>query len=479
MKMFSSNSRILHVFIVISILFSLLIASLTWFELHGKTPLMTSTYNKRLQAEENEVLRGSILDANGEILAFTKEDKDVQSRIYPFKNLYTHIIGYDSETYGKTLLEAKYNDDLLGRGVYGLIGKAESLISGEKRTGNSLHLTIDHALQQTCRKLLGKSSGAIVAINPKTGQILAMVSTPDFDPNDNQLSEKWEAMTQDITSPFLPRATKGLYPPGSTFKVVTAIAAIEKGLEDTTFNDAGTIVIDGKTFANYGGKAHGELDLTSAMTVSSNVYFSQLGGLIGAKDLITNAENAGIDKNFDFDLSMTKSRIGSPDMGKTELAATAIGQGKLMVTPLQMAMITAGIANEGIIMKPYLLNSISDASNNILGTTQPEKLYRLTDLATALDLTNMMVEVVKSGTGRKAQIGGTTVAGKTGTAQNEKSSLGDGYDHAWFIGFAPASNPQIAVSVILEYQGKGGGQAAAPIARLVMAEWLNSQLLKQ
>ncbi len=472
MKMDSTNRRVLHVFIAIGLLFASMAGSLTWFELWGKTSIMTSSFNRRLQAEEAQILRGSILDRSGKIVAQTTEKDGVKTRVYPFKNLYTHVIGYNSQTYGKTLIEARYNDALLGLDAMELIDRAKNLISGEKRVGNNLNLTIDNVLQKKARDLLGKSRGAVVALNPKTGEVLAMVSTPDFDPNEGKLEEKWPVLVEDENSPLMPRAVMGLYPPGSTFKVVTAAAAIEAGLGDTTFDDKGSVVIDGKTFSNHSGKVYGEIAMPKALAVSSNVYFSQLADLIGAKNLTEKAAEAGIGNDFPFDIPLTASRIGGPEMGKTELAATGIGQGKLMVTPLQMALISAGIANGGVIMKPYLVGGTSDEGGKVLKTTKPQSLYTFTDPDTADILTDMMVGVVKSGTGTKARISGTTVAGKTGTAQNEKSAQGEGFDHAWFIGFAPAEDTEIAVAVILEYQGKGGGQAAAPIAGKVMSTWL-------
>lgn len=479
MKMESVNSRILHAFIAIGLLFACLVGTLTWFELWGKTPIMKSTYNRRLLAAEEQIKRGSILDRQGTVLAASEGKEGMRKRVYPFKNLYAHVIGYDSLTYGKTLLEARYNDALLGHSGLEIIGKVESLISGEERVGNNLILTVDNSLQKKARELMGKHRGAIVALNPKTGAILAMVSTPDYNPNGTSMEENWAGLTEDEKSPLLPRAVMGLYPPGSTFKVVTAAAALENGLADTAFEDAGSTVIDGKTISNHSGKAYGQLDMTKALAVSSNVYFAQLADLLGAKALTAKAEAAGFGDAPALDLPLTKSRIGTPDMGKTELAATGIGQGRLMATPLQMAMVSAGIANDGVIMKPYLVNAISDSTGKVLKTTRPQSLYQFTDTATADALTEMMISVVKSGTGTKARISGTPVAGKTGTAQNEKSSQGEGFDHAWFIGFAPAEDPQIAIAVILEYQGKGGGQAAAPIAGKVMGAWLKGKGQKQ
>lgn len=475
MKMDSVNSRILHVFIAMGVLFAGLILMMTWFELWGKNAVMSSSFNRRLMAEEAQILRGSVLDRNDTVLALSEGAEGARVRVYPYGNLYAHVLGYDSLTYGKTLLEARYNDALLGRDGLTLINRVGSLISGDRQVGHSLTLTLDHALQKKARELLGGSRGAVVALDPATGEVLAMVSTPDYDPNGDRLEERWPALIEDENSPLLPRAVMGLYPPGSTFKVVTAAAALEKGLGDRVMEDPGSIVIDGKTVSNAGGKAYGEIDMARALAVSSNVYFAKLAEELGAPALTAQAGRAGIGSRLAFDIPASESRMGSAEMGQTELAATGIGQGKLLVTPLQMALLSAGIANDGVIMKPYLVSGVTDASGRMLKGARQEVLHTFTDPATAGALTDMMTGVVKSGTGTRAKISGIAVAGKTGTAQNEKSSQGEGFDHAWFIGFAPAENPRIAVAVLLEYQGKGGGQAAAPIAGKLMSAYLKGK----
>ena len=456
-----------------NVLFLSLIVYMSYFELYGKEPIMANNYNRRLKANEEGIIRGQIFDRNGEVLAVTNVVDGVSARSYPYKKLYSHLIGYNSNIYGKTLLEAQYNDTLLGIDALGLIGNTMSLVTGEEKTGNNLILTIDHELQSRARELLGDNRGAVVAINPKTGEILAMVSTPDFNPNESALEENWAELSTNENSPLLPRAVLGIYPPGSTFKVVTAVSAIEENLDDFVADDTGMVVIDGKTFSNAYNKAYGELNMTSAMAFSSNVYFSKLSEVLDPKALVKTAENAGLNKNFNFDIPVKKSSINTDIESKTEFAATTIGQGKLLVTPLQMALICSGIANDGVIMKPYLVKDISNKTNLILSTTTQKELYTFTDPKTANLVTDMMIEVVRSGTGKKAALSGVVVAGKTGTAQNEKSSQGKGNDHAWFIGFAPAYAPEIAIAVIVENQAKDGGQIAAPIARKIMSQWIN------
>jgi peptidoglycan glycosyltransferase len=445
---------------------------MSYFELYGKEPIMANNYNRRLKAHEEGIVRGQIFDRNGEVLAVTKGVDGASVRSYPYKRLYAHIIGYNSNIYGKTLLEAQFNDTLLGINALGLLGNTVSLVTGEEKTGNNLNLTIDHNLQALARELMGDNRGAIVAINPKTGEILAMVSTPDYNPNETSLEENWANLSTNENSPLLPRAVVGLYPPGSTFKVVTAVAAIKEGLIDFEFEDTGSVVIDGKTFSNVNNKAYGALNMTTAMAYSSNVYFSKLSEVLDSDALVKTAENAGINNNFSFDMPLKKSSINREINSKTEFAATVIGQGKLLVTPLQMALISAGIANDGVIMKPYLVKSISDKNGTILTSTLSKKLYNFTDSKTAELVKDMMIEVVRNGTGTRAAISDVVVAGKTGTAQNEKSSQGGGNDHAWFIGFAPASDPEIAIAVILENQSRDGGQVAAPIARKIMSQWI-------
>lgn len=473
MKMDSVNSRMLQVFVFIGILFAALALTMTGFELWGKSEVMNSSYNRRITDEEASTLRGSIVDRQGTVLAFSEGEQGERKRIYPFGNMYAHVIGYSTKNYGKSLLEAKYNEVLLGGGTPELIERVEGLLTKDGKTGSTLALTLDNRLQEKARTLLGDSKGAIVAIDPKTGAILALASSPDFDPNEGVMEEQWGTLVENDDSPLLPRSVMGLYPPGSTFKVVTAAAAIENGLADFTCDDQGVVNVDGKDIRNYGSKAYGELDMEGAIRISSNVYFAQLAERLGAEAIIHRAEQAGFGSEIPFDLPVAPSRVGGSAMGRTELAATAMGQGKLMVTPLQMALVSAGIANDGIIMKPYLVKGVADSGGKNIFSNQPQKLYTFCKPETAAMLNEMMQAVVAEGTGKKAAVKGVQVAGKTGTAQNEKSAQGDGFDHAWFIGFAPAENPEIAVAVILENKGSGGGQSAAPLAGKLIKAWLS------
>lgn len=461
---YREGTRFIIVLCVIGFLFLSVIGYLTYLELWGKQKFMDNAYNQRQWAQEEKVLRGEIYDRDGERLAYSEyEGENSQKRIYPYKNLYSHVIGYNSRVYGKSGLELAFNKNLSGtKGVAGIT------LSGEK-TGDTVELTLSHRLQTRARDLLGKNNGAVVAIEPKTGEILCLYGYPDFDPNDNYLRENWDKLTGDEEAPFLPRALSGLYTPGSVMKVITACAAIENGLSDFTYEDKGEIEVDGKTFKNSRGKAHGEIDLEKALTVSSNAGFIALSELLGEKSLKEYAGKFRFDEKIELELSAETPKFGyDKKMSKTELASAAIGQGKILTTPLHMAVVCATVANKGVVMKPYIVEK-AVASNGITTYNgKSEIISRAIAPSTAALVTEYMKSVVESGTGTGAKLSNVSVAGKTGTAET-----GDGLnDHSWFIGFAPADNPTIAVAVVLEHGGYGGGASAAPIAREIIKTWL-------
>lgn len=463
------NKRIISVLVVMSVLFLSLFVYLTYFTLFKADSLVSSNYNRRLWEKEDSVLRGSIFDRNGITIAKSEIGSDGnQKRIYPYGSLYTHVVGYNTRSYGKTNLELSFNDYLL---------RTESLTeiiqygidSGETKRGCDLVTTVDHDLMETAKAAMKGKNGAVVAVNPKTGEVLCAYSNPSFDPNADALTENWADLSVDEDSPFLPRATKGLYAPGSTFKIVTASAAIEAGMENYTVDDEGSTKIDGRIFQNSGGKAYGEIDLQQGFKYSSNVMFSQLGVELGAERLKKSAESFMITKKIPFDIETSAIEWGYSDMSETELASVGIGQGKLLTTPLNMAMVAAAIGNKGVMMKPYLVQRAVSPNGVVVYENEPEALTRVTSTATAEKISEYMLACVDSGTGANARIRGVEVAGKTGTAQNER----EGRDHAWFVGFAPKDDPQIAVAVIQEYSGSSGGAACAPIAKSIMQQWLN------
>ncbi len=469
------NKRIIHLLVAMCFIFLTLMVYLTYFEIFTSGKIETNSYNRRQWLKEDSTKRGNIYDRNGVILAESKKTETGWERVYPYGELYSHIIGYNSEIYGRTLIEEKFNSYLLNINEFkSVVSLDDSLLKGEK-SGNNLYLTIDNKLQKLASDLMGEKKGAVVVMDPKTGGILAMVSKPGFNPNSTELANSWKELADSGDSPFLPRATQGLYAPGSTFKVVMAAAALENGLGNITFNDKGTVRIDGKEFSNSSKKAYGTVDLQKALTVSSNVAFSQIGVRLGSKAIKDLASKIGMGQSIPFDIPVNKSVFPYNGMEKTDMAAVGIGQGKILVTPLHMAMIASCIANKGIMIKPVMVTRAVDTEGKELKVWGTEKLYNAITADAAEKVKNMMVNVVKEGTGKNAAISGVTVAGKTGTAENELTSKGENKEHAWFIGFAPAENPQVAVAVIVEYSGSSGGTIAAPIAGKLMEACLKRE----
>lgn len=454
------NKRIIRILVVVSVMFLSLVTYLLYFNMFRAEDVAGNPYNKRQWEDEKFVKRGSIYDCDGEVLAETVIDGDTRIRKYPKGNLYSHIIGYHSKVYGKSQLEMKYDRELLGKGDI-------SISFNEMRSGYDLNLTIDNDLQKYAYEKLAKRNGAIVALEPSTGKILAMVSYPDFNPSAQSLEDSWKYIVEREDSPLLSRATNGLYPPGSTYKIATASLAFSAGYSSKTFNDEGVFELDGLKVENYGGKSYGEISLRDAFKYSSNAVFCSLGYELGAENVLTQAESFGINKEFETDIPVSKSRIEYRKMHDADAALVSIGQGQLLMTPLQVAMMGAAVANGGKIMKPYLVDKITASSGVVIGSAKPQTLYQPISPVCADYLNDLMVDVVASGTGRSAAISGITVAGKTGTAENETDR-----DHAWFVGYAPAENPQIVVAVLLENDGGAGGTNAAPIARSVISKYL-------
>lgn len=452
------NKRIIRVLVAIALLFLALASYLLWFNMFRADEVYTNSYNQRQWESERRVKRGNIYSSDGVLLAETKVDGDLRIRNYPRGRLYSHVIGYSSQIYGKTQLEMSHDADLIGKDNIGI-----SL--NDLAPGNDLHLTILDDLQEYAYDQLDGRNGAIVAIEPTTGQILAMVSLPDFDPN--TIEQDWVDIMENKNSPFLARATQGLYPPGSTYKIVTSAAVYENGRTTETFDDPGVFKQGDVEVSNYGGEVFGSIDIKTAFEESSNYVFCTLGYEMGAESVKSEAEKFGVNKSFDFDIPVSKSEIQYDRMTDLDGALVSIGQGGLVMTPLHVAMMGAAIANGGKMMKPYLVEMVTTESGTVIGQTRPSALYDSVGPACAAYVEDMMIGVVEDGTGTTAQIDGITVAGKTGTAETES-----GEDHAWFVGYAPADNPTICVAVVLENNGTPGGRTAAPIARNIMRRFL-------
>ncbi|QEK12826.1 penicillin-binding protein A [Crassaminicella thermophila] len=460
------SRRIVKVLIVFCAMFISLVMYLSYFEIFQASKIVKNSYNKRQWVNEEYVLRGIIADRNGKTLASSEKIEGNQIRHYKFGRLYSHIIGYSFKEYGKAGLEASYNKELLNINENPIKEITEKII-GPKEEGNHLILSIDHELQSYAEKLMRGKKGAIVLMNPKNGEIYAMVSKPDFDPS--KIKENWAEITEEKDSPLLNRATMGLYTPGSIFKIITATAALKDKNIDKTFKCRGSVNIDGYMLRDYKEISHGKVDLKKALVVSCNVAFSQIGLQLGEEKLKNAAEKYMFNKIIPFDLKIKKSIFpNKKNMSNPELGATAIGQGEILVNPLNMAMVASAIANDGKMMKPIIVKEVINPEGRTIKINRTELLSKVCSKKIADELKDMMIDVVKEGTGKNARIKNVEVAGKTGTAENESKK-----EHAWFIGFAPAYNPKVAIAVVLENIGSTGGKSAAPIARDIMVAALN------
>ncbi len=472
------NIKLLLVFF--SLCFFGIIVYLTYFSYYKASSIVKDVANPRIRAEEEDVLRGSILDSDGNKIAYSKKTEDgKQKRIYNNGEAFAHILGYNSYVYGKTGMELAYNDILQGKGYGGdilqvIFQGVKSGFGSIERSGYDIYLSIDKDAQDTAYKMLGDDKGAVAAINTKTGEIIAMVSKPSFDPG--LIDTKFDEYNSDTNgTPFVNRAAQGYYTPGSVFKIVTAAAALEKNpkVAQEIFNCNGRLEIGTYTLTEQGGAVHGKVTLKDAFRVSCNTTFGQIGIDLGYDALENMAEkfmfNKEIKVNDIYDSINIKSgniKIDNKNM-KALIAQDAIGQHGVTTNPLHMALVTSAIANNGVMMKPYIVKEIKDKNGNVIEKGKSEKLETVVSTETAGLIKEYMVGVVKSGTGTRAKISGITVGGKTGSAENENQVE----TNSWFTAFAPAEDPQIAVAVIVE-EGGVGGKRAAEIAREVIKAYL-------
>lgn len=436
-------------------LYLILIFNLIYINQFQSDMLTTHHKNRRIWEIEAETIRGGIFDRNGEILAETTKSS---TRSYPQGKSVAHLVGYSSSRLGKTGLEDKYDSYLLGTiGTQKYINYFRRL-TGKSPEGHNLVLTLDLNMQKKAFDMMSGRRGAVVAINPQNGEVLALVSSPSFNPN--ILQESWNSLTNNENSPLLNRAVQGVYPPGSVLKILVAGTALEYNPNYwyKTFENPGYLEINGRRI--HDTTVRTKLNMEEGLAISSNTLFGQLALELGSEYLIQEFEKAYFNKSIPFDLPVKRSTVPkASQLSENGLAELGIGQGKTLITPFHMALITATIANKGIMYKPYLVDKIVSPEGSVIEQAKTSELARPFNVETARLVTEGMVSVVEQGYGKNAQIPGVSVAGKTGSAENPQ-----GISHAWFVGFAPAENPQIAVAVVLENQGAGGTHAA-PIAR--------------
>lgn len=440
------------------LIFVSLIAYVIYFDAAKSDEFINSPYNTRQDTFADRVVRGEILSADGKVLAQTQIDEmGNETRVYPYANTFAHVVGYD--TNGKSGLESEANFLLLSSHSF-FLDQLKNEFLGRKNTGDTVISTLNASLQTAAYDALGDRNGAVIAIEPSTGKILAMVSKPDFDPN--TLQENWDYLISDETnSSLLNRAANGQYPPGSTFKTVTSLAYYRKygTFEKYAFLCQGSITKEDHTIRCYNGTVHGQEDFYTAFANSCNSAFADIGVDLGGKLLRETAEDLLFNQNLP--LSSSKSSVFSLDgnSGIPLTMQTAIGQGNTLVSPLHMALITAGIANGGVLMKPYLISQVQNDSKEVVKKERPHVYKRLMSENEANLMGKLMRTVVERGTASSLSGRAYTVAGKTGSAEFNEN----GASHSWFIGYYNADDPELVVAVIVEGGGTGS-EAAVPIA---------------
>ena len=478
------NSPIRRLSTVVAMLFTALLISTTYIQFVQAKSLQDRPENRRTLLANYARERGQIL-VGGTPIAKSTATKDELKwlRTYPGGDRYSHVTGYYSFTYGAGGgVEGAENDLLSGSSDKLFYRRVSDILTGKEPSGASVELTINAKAQAAADKALGNQRGAVVALDPSTGEVLALVSHPNYDPgtlsshDTDKVVAAWKKLNADPTQPMVDRAIAGnLYPPGSTFKVVTAAAALESGKFTEESVIPGPAVLDlPQTDSDLPNDFKGacgpnnKTTLTHALEISCNTAFGWLGMQVGADDFRAQAAKFGMGDRLQIPMSVTPSSVPA-ELNQPQLAQSAIGQYDVRVTPLQVAMISAAIANNGVVMRPHLVRKVTSSDLEVIDEPPPEQLSQAISGDTASALTRMMEAVVKSGTGRAAQISGIDVAGKTGTAQH---ALGKP-PHAWFTGFAPSNQPRVAVAVVVEDGGNAGneaagGRVAAPIAKAVM-----------
>ncbi|MFA9431646.1 peptidoglycan D,D-transpeptidase FtsI family protein [Egicoccus sp. AB-alg2] len=461
------------------LLFGVLFVNLNLIALVQADDLANHPANRRLLIREYQIERGAIVVGEEAIARSLETEGDLRYlREYPGGELYGHLTGYYSFILGRSGLEAAMNEDLIGQPLEVLAQNLGDLLFTRDRAGNTIELSIVPEAQQAAADALEGRIGAVVALDPRSGAVLASYANPSFDPGPLSthdaaaIREAWEPLRDDPERPLVNRAIAETYPPGSTFKLVTAAAGLENGLSpETAFPDEGTYDVPqtASDIGNFGGGdcADGDtVSLADAMRVSCNTVFARLGVELGDEELIGMAERFGFNRQPPYELTVARSAIPK-SMDPPSTAQSAIGQRDVRATPMQMALVAAALANGGQLLQPHVVAAVRDPSGRLLretGTrTWNEGRFdsQVVDETVADQLRDMMIDVVEDGTGTRAQIDGVTVGGKTGTAQT------GGAPTVWFVGFA---EDEVAVAVVLPQAGDDatGGQVAAPIARAVM-----------
>jgi peptidoglycan glycosyltransferase len=474
------NGQIGRLFAAIVVLFALLVAFTSRWSVFEAKSLQDQTANKRPLLEAQRIPRGIVYAGDGGKLAVNRRTGNHETlryfRTYPQGGLFSHALGYAYISRGSAGLERSYNRELTGQE-----NEFKSLIdsfSGGTKEGDDLHTTLDPDAQREALNALAGRRGSIVALDPRNGAIKVMASFPDYDPN--EIPKRYAQLNEDPSSPLFNRATQARYPPGSTFKVVTAAAALDSGkyTPESIINGKNNVLISGVPLQNFGGEDPGPVSLTDALTHSVNTVFGQIGERLGKGTMYKYMRRFGFNSKLGLDLPSSEITPSGVFKGQRLLGAddsvdigrVAIGQERLQVTPLQMAQVAAGVGNHGKLMKPHVGDRVVAPDGSVRDRIGPDEFSTVMSSKSADQLATMMGNVVESGTGTAAQIPGVQVAGKTGTAQVP------GATQAWFIAFAPLKDPTVAIAVTIERsdQSLTGGEVAAPLAKQVMESLLRT-----
>lgn len=457
------------------ILFLALMAYLVYFNVVRAKTIVNSPYNERQNNFAEQVVRGTITDRNGIVLAETQVAEDgTETRVYPFGSIFAHVVGYSSQDYGKSGLEASENFNLLTSNAF-FVEKIKNEFQDKKHMGDTVVTTLDASLQQAASQAMGQNKGAVVIMEASTGKILTMFSNPSFDPN--QIGYEWEYLnTDEDNSPLLNRATQGAYAPGSTFKIVTALEFMREydNYEDYRYDCHGSINYGETTINCFNSTVHGTQDLRSSIANSCNASFANIGLTLDKPSFRKTAEDLLFNKKLPCTMDYTKSSFAvDKNTDEAEIMMTAMGQGKTLVSPYHMALITAAIANGGKLMKPYLVEKVTNYTGTEITKSMPKSYKNLMTAQEAFQLKEYMSAVVTEGTASLFNGAGYTVAGKTGTAEY---SMSDGEKtHSWFVGFTNPDNPEIVISVIIEGYDGNDGARAVPIAKQILDAYYQYQ----
>jgi peptidoglycan glycosyltransferase len=476
------NRQIVQLFALVTLLFAALVLWTTRWTVLEAESLEDNAANRRPLLEEQKIPRGLILARDGERLAVNDAIGRGETRRfvrdYPTGPLFSHPVGYSFVDRGRSGLEQERNEALSGEESE-FASIVDEFLDRGGREGENVRTTLDAKAQRTAIQRLGGRRGSVVAIDPRSGRVRVMVSIPDFDPN--EVRDRYRQLNRDPASPLLNRATQARYQPGSTMKVVSAVAAIDSGRfnADSVVSGRNNKPISGVPLQNFGGQDFGPVSLTEALTNSVNTVWAEVAVKTGGRTMFRYMDRFGFNQEPPIDYptrQLTPSGvfdrgelIADPD--EVDIGRMAIGQERLQVTPLQMAMVSAAVANGGKLMSPRLTERIVGKDGRVRERIEPDEFDQVMKPSTARTVTGMMGKVVEEGSGTAAALRGVKVAGKTGTAEVD----GGAANQAWFIGLAPLDNPRMAIAVTIERTQGTGGEEAAPIAKAVLESLLGEE----